>query len=864
MRNMARLPATLTGRGDISSQVSFLELYDCDRVEDLGCQSRWRENRTGERMRVPIGLGEGGKKICLDIHEKFHGPHGLVAGTTGAGKSELLQTYLLSLSVSFGPEDVSFFIIDYKGGGMGDVLAGLPHCSGIISNLSGRQIKRALLSIKSENLRRQSLLSKYRVSHIEEYKELYREGQVPEPMPHLLLVVDEFAELKKEEPEFMQEIISVSQVGRSLGVHLILATQKPAGCVDDKIWSNTRFRLCLRVADKQDSTDMLHRPEAAFLTGAGKGYLQVGNDELFLLFQAGYCKAPYLPGCKSRTETALVSATGHRLSLQRETSKKQKKQLEYIREYLREVAKESGCQKARELWMPELLGQMTLSEVTEGRKELCIGLCDDPGRQKQYPVFYRPEKDGHLCLCGGPATGKSTFLQTLLWQLCMRHSPEEVRFLLAASDAAGVNCFEEMPHCLGSMKESRDGECFFYHLEHFLEQRKAILEGISFAQYQKRQSQKIPILFIFIDNYGSFRRMTGDAYEELIEKIAAEGLNYGIYLVMTSLGAGGSEMPSKLLEKIKTTIALELSDRVMYGDVLRRYRIGILPKEGCQGRGLCKVGEDILEMQVPLLSKEDDYGRIEAIREQGGTLRKQVQAMPYRFPSIPFGENYESLLERFQREKTKENQIPLGYVRESGFVEALSLQKGGAFVITGGPKSGKKSLLSVLLYGCVRLGMQVVLFDKRGEIDVDEEYVTVINDFTEQSRLKVHAKEGERAPFIFAVGNLADFANAFSFEEDMPPMLVLCRPKEELSLLGNPWYEWLLTKQQGICLGGNAGSQRTLSFEDLSYEQMSRSKPPGYGYLKRGVGKSTVFLYLPIPSLHETEEKGKAREEKGV
>lgn len=324
MRSMAGLPVLSGSRGGIPSQVSFLDLYDCDKVEDLGCQSRWRENRTGERMRVPIGYGEGGKKICLDIHEKFHGPHGLVAGTTGAGKSELLQTYLLSLSVSFCPEDVSFFIIDYKGGGMGDVLADLPHCSGIISNLSGRQIKRALLSIKSENLRRQSLLSRNKVSHIEEYKELYQAGEVSEPMPHLLLVVDEFAELKKEEPEFMQEIISVSQVGRSLGVHLILATQKPAGCVDDKIWSNTRFRLCLRVADKQDSTDMLHRPEAAFLTGAGKGYLQVGNDELFLLFQAGYCKAPYQPGAKNQRATALVSVTGRRLSLKREASQKQK------------------------------------------------------------------------------------------------------------------------------------------------------------------------------------------------------------------------------------------------------------------------------------------------------------------------------------------------------------------------------------------------------------------------------------------------------------------------------------------------------------------------------------------------------------
>lgn len=862
MRSMAGLPVLSGSRGGIPSQVSFLDLYDCDKVEDLGCQSRWRENRTGERMRVPIGYGEGGKKICLDIHEKFHGPHGLVAGTTGAGKSELLQTYLLSLSVSFCPEDVSFFIIDYKGGGMGDVLADLPHCSGIISNLSGRQIKRALLSIKSENLRRQSLLSRNKVSHIEEYKELYQAGEVSEPMPHLLLVVDEFAELKKEEPEFMQEIISVSQVGRSLGVHLILATQKPAGCVDDKIWSNTRFRLCLRVADKQDSTDMLHRPEAAFLTGAGKGYLQVGNDELFLLFQAGYCKAPYQPGTKSQRATALVSVTGRRLSLKREASKKQKKQLECVREYLKATARDGGYQNARELWMPELLEQLTLKDVAECDKGVCIGLCDDPGRQRQYPVFYRPERDGHLCLCGGPATGKSTFLQTLLWQLCMQHSPEEVRFLLAASDAAGVNCFEEMPHCLGSMKESRDGECFFYHLERFLEQRKALLEGIGFAQYQKRQSKKIPILFVIIDNYGSFRRMSGDAYEELIEKIAGEGLNYGIYLVMTALGAGGGEIPSKLFEKIKTTIALELSDRVMYGDVLRRYRIGILPKEGCKGRGLIKSEEEIMEMQVPVFSEEDDYGRIEAVKEKALSLRKKQMNMPHRFPYIPYKENYQNLLERFMKEETKKDKIPLGYVKESGFMEWLHLQKGQPFVITGGHGSGKKSLLSALMYGCICQGMQVVLFDKRKEFDLKEKTVTVIDGLPEWNKLRKELSEKkEGSPVVLAVGNLADFANTIPYEENMPPMLIISGTNEELTLIGNPWYEWLLTVQCGICLGGNAGSQRILSFEDLGYEHMSRSKPPGYGYLKQGVGKPTRFLYLPVLPSKETEDNGKEENE---
>ena len=870
MRKLSGSRRTFEGNSSMNRQVSFLDLYDCDRTEDLGCLQRWQENLTGERMRVPIGMGEGGRKIYLDIHEKMHGPHGLVAGTTGAGKSELLQTYLLSLAVSFGPEDVSFFIIDYKGGGMGNVLSELPHCAGVVSNLSGRQIHRALLSIKSENLRRQMLLSRYKVSHIEEYKELYREGEASEPMPHLLLVVDEFAELKKEEPQFMQEIISISQVGRSLGVHLILATQKPAGCVDDKIWSNTRFRLCLRVADKQDSMDMLHRAEAAYLAGAGKGYLQIGNNELFVLFQAGYCKAAYFPERRSKEETALLSVTGQRLVMQKDKNKKQKKQLECVMEYLREVTKAGEFKPARALWMPELPEKIKLREILPEGNGICMGLCDDPGRQKQYPVFYRPEEDGHLCLCAGPATGKSTFLQTLLWQICTEYTPVEARFLLAASDAAGVNCFQEMPHFLGGMQDGREGESFFYHLEQFLEQRKTLLGGIHLSQYQKRQSQKIPIIFFIIDNYGSFRRITGDAYEALIEKIAAEGLSYGVYLILTASGIGGGEIPVKLFEKIKTTLTLQLSERVMYGDVMRKYHIGILPREDCKGRGLCRMNEDILEMQVPLFCEADDYGRIEAVREEG--REKSISASFSRFPCIPYAGTYEEMVIGMLKGQGKE--VPLGYVRPSAEIEKLPLRKGMGFVITGGTGSGKRSLLSALIFGCMAQKIQVILFDKRQEICVGEGDVRRINNVEEWRLLRKSLQSGHekaeqesslpvREMPVFAIGNLMDFIREFPYEEDMPPMLVLSRPGDELTMMGNPWFEHLSAGQLGICLGGNAGSQRLLRFEDLSYEQMSRSKPPGEGYLKQGEGNPAKILFIPKLSGKENHDAGAQRGECG-
>ncbi|SFB82492.1 type VII secretion protein EssC [Butyrivibrio sp. YAB3001] len=279
--------------GDVPVSISFFEMYGAKRLEDFDIENRWKKNRTYESMKALVGQKAGGVPCFLDIHEKYHGPHGLVAGTTGSGKSETLQTYMLSLAINFSPDDVSFFVIDYKGGGMANLFIDLPHMVGQISNLSGNQIQRALMSIQSEKDRREALFASFGVKDIRDYTKVYKNNEATVPLPHLIIVIDEFAEMKKEEPEFIQEIVSISRVGRSLGIHLIMATQKPAGSVSDDIWSNSRFKLCLRVQSKQDSMDMLHKPDAAYLTQSGRCYLQVGNDELYELFQSGFSGATY-------------------------------------------------------------------------------------------------------------------------------------------------------------------------------------------------------------------------------------------------------------------------------------------------------------------------------------------------------------------------------------------------------------------------------------------------------------------------------------------------------------------------------------------------------------------------------------------
>ena len=312
-KTLGNIRVTESGEdGEIPNMLSFFDMYGVTAPEGLNASERWKLSDPASTMKALVGFKGGNRPCYLDLHEKYHGPHGLVAGTTGSGKSETLQTYILSLAVNYSPEDVGFFIIDYKGGGMANLFEGLPHMIGAISNLSGNQVKRAMISINSEIHRRQRVFAEYGVNRIDAYTSLYKAGEADEPMQHLLIIIDEFAELKREQPEFMKELISVAQVGRSLGVHLILATQRPAGTVDSNIWANSRFKLCLRVQNKEDSMEMLHRTDAAFLTQTGRCYMQVGNDEIFELFQSGWSGASYDRelGGRSILIAQMLSASG--------------------------------------------------------------------------------------------------------------------------------------------------------------------------------------------------------------------------------------------------------------------------------------------------------------------------------------------------------------------------------------------------------------------------------------------------------------------------------------------------------------------------------------------------------------------------
>ncbi|MBQ7613431.1 MAG: type VII secretion protein EssC [Butyrivibrio sp.] len=772
-----RVKETSTG-GEIPDSITFLAMYGVNTPEQLNASERWLKNQIYDSISGLLGFN-GAKSQChLDLHEKYHGPHGLVAGTTGSGKSETLQTYLLSLAVNYSPDDINFFIIDYKGGGMANLFEKLPHLAGQISNLSGAQIKRALISIKAENRRRQILFNNAGVNNINKYTKLYKNNEVKEPIPHLIIVIDEFAELKREEPEFMRELISVAQVGRSLGVHLILATQKPSGTVDDNIWSNSKFRLCLRVQTKEDSMEMLGKPDAAYITQAGRGYLQVGTDEVYEMFQSGYSGAPYDPDLVSSNEaTGLISRTGQiELIFNRKSEKtgqSEYTQLDAVIDNLVLLAKKHGYESTHRLWMPVLNDHIYLEDCEEYRKSsfdyenkaykvsaddirtnwdlsCIVGYSDDPQNQEQKPLRLSLSDGGNHAIVGTAISGKSTFMATTIFALATKYSPDLFQFYAIDFSSHILACFDGLPHCGGVVFDGEDEklERLTTMIGGMLEERKKIFRGGNYSQYFRANGARYPAVILFIDNFGAFNEKTRETYLQFILKLSKEGASNGIYLFISGAGYNMSEIPNRLAENMGTAIGICLADKFGYCDVLRTLRMEIMPEAGIKGRGLGYVDGRILEIQIALaLEAEDDYKRNELITERCKAIHDAWSGThARRIPEIPEKPTWEIFKERGEIAEIAEtdNIIPIGYRSDNALIYGLDMFKNYCFLINGAQNTGKKSFMRLMILAALmKKNTDIVIIDNGSEFrdmsdnpnirfikDADELYEWTFNELT--------------------------------------------------------------------------------------------------------------------------------------
>lgn len=625
----------------LTKNISLFQLLNILAVDDLDLAKRWASTKVYKSMSAPIGVSKTGI-VSLDLHDKYHGPHGLVAGTTGSGKSEILQTYILSMATLFSPYEVGFVIIDFKGGGMVNQFRALPHLMGAITNIDGREINRSLKSIKAELQKRQRLFAEADVNHIDKYIQKYKAGEVRIPLPHLIIVVDEFAELKAEQPEFMKELISAARIGRSLGVHLILATQKPAGQVNEQIWSNSRFKLCLKVQTQEDSNEVLKSPLAAEIKEPGRAYLQVGNNEIFELFQSAYS------GASERADEGNVKEftvyelqdTGKRIPVfaqrRQKSGDNSATQLDAIVRYVHDYCVQKHLNKLPDICLPALPLSIpfTCKKVRNG-VGVSVGTYDDPDMQYQGDVFLNFTQSNVIAI-GAPQSGKTNMLQTIIRALAEQYSPNEATIYVADFGSMVLQNFDALKH-VGGVACANDPEKvknLFKLLSEEVTRRKKHLAdaGVSsFAAYLESGKTDMPQIVLLIDNLGLLRELYLMDADPLLP-ICREGISVGISVVATNVQTSG--IGYKYLSNFDVKMAFHCNEAADYSTLFGNSRLSPLHTPG---RCMITIDKEVYEGHIYMAFEgEKEFQRVERIRGFVKSINGNYRSsQARRIPSIP-------------------------------------------------------------------------------------------------------------------------------------------------------------------------------------------------------------------------------------
>lgn len=625
--------------------VPFLQLFNTSEVEELNLLSRYRRSDPARSLAVPIGIDDNGALCYLDMHERANCFHGLIAGTTGSGKSELIMTLILSLACTFSPEEVAFALIDYKGGSTAQVFEDLPHTAGVITNLDRSNTYRALVSIKSELIRRQKLFDETQkqvstlVNNIIEYQRLYRSGTVKEPLPHLFIIVDEFAELKTQQPEFMSELVSAARLGRSMGIHLILATQKPAGIVDAQIEANAGFRLCLRVQSTQDSQDMLKRPDAAYLSGVGKFYLHTGNASELLKAQSGYTGAPYSAMASEIANCTIevVDRTGYVLrtrSIENNKRINTQKQLPVVIDYIHQTARRAGL-ATRPLWQPPL--KATALDVlrskyprTAAPRELSalIGEADDPNGQRYLPVRLSLNTGRNTLLYGALGSGKAMTISVMLQDLISTHSPDELNVYILDYMNEGLAALKAAPQVGDVLSDSEDEKLLrlLTMLEKEIDVRKEKMSGAMAAGGipQRLQQAGLCSILVLIHGMTVLKEKMSDNMDRLMQLLTT-GPQYGLCFVGTMAASSGLNF--QLSQQFSQLAVLQMPHDDDYNMLLGR--VGSMRPAEVRGRGLIRLDKELYEFQVAIPQENSVFCQ-NAAEAWHGEGAKSVAVMPKR------------------------------------------------------------------------------------------------------------------------------------------------------------------------------------------------------------------------------------------
>ncbi|MDQ3934617.1 MAG: FtsK/SpoIIIE domain-containing protein [Actinomycetota bacterium] len=619
----ARALAPVTDAGaagsaaDLPARVSLFDVLGAESLTAASVRGRWRESMRS--VDAPIGVSSEGT-IRLDL--RADGPHALVAGTTGAGKSELLQALVAALAVTHPPRSVTFLLIDYKGGAAFQACARLPHTVGVVTDLDGGLAERTLASLNAELRRREAHL---RDAGARDLAEIERRAP-GQALPSLVIVIDEFATLTTEVPAFVDGVVDIARRGRSLGLHLILATQRPAGVVTEQVRANTNLRIALRVASRTDSEDVIAAADAARIarTTPGRALLRTGPGEL-VEFQSAYAAAPVARGDSEAIEVRPfgwdADSTADVASAR--SGRPERTQLDEVVDAVAAAADEEGIEPPPPPWLPVLPELLPLEhlpvDVAGDAGRAVIGLIDEPERQRQHRLALDFEEDGHVLVFGTSGSGKTTLLRTVAAALARAAPPDAVHVYGLDCAGRGLDTLKALPHC-GAVVSIGDTERVIRlvaRLRKEIEQRKrtfAKAGASTLGQYAAREGgPRAPRIFLLLDDYAgfvsAFERIEGGLLVDSLARVVAEGRAAGVHVVATA--DRRAAVPTTVLGLVARRLVLRMAAEDDYVALGVRARM-----RGCRelppGRGLADADHEF-QAAVPGSTGDDHADALAAI-----------------------------------------------------------------------------------------------------------------------------------------------------------------------------------------------------------------------------------------------------------
>jgi len=696
---------------DLPRNVSLVTLLGSDIAsQPAAAIERWRQNHSildrtrGPRPRLKRAgtlkafVGQGSPDaMSLDL--RTQGPHALVGGTTGSGKSEFLQAWVLGMAAEYSPDRVTFLFVDYKGGSAFADCVDLPHCVGLVTDLSPHLVRRALTSLRAELHHREHLFNRKKAKDLLELEK----RQDPETPPALVLVIDEFAALAGEVPEFVDGVVDIAQRGRSLGIHLIMATQRPAGVIKDNLRANTNLRVALRMADESDSNDVVGDPVAGTFDPSipGRGIAKTGPGRL-VPFQSGYAggwtsDAPAVAQVRVAElrfgSTIVWEAESDDDGDAHEGDPGPNDQKRMVANLV-EAARIAGIPAPRRPWLDDLATTVDLLSLPLGGDgSIPFGIADIPERQVQEPVAFEPDTDGHLLVYGTSGAGKSAALRTIATAIGARPELGGAEVYGLDFGTGSLRSLEVLPH-VGSIVPGDDAERIqrlLRTLRGMLDERArrfSAVNAASLTEYRQLAGRPAePRVLLLVDGFGTFKQeweatSARAPFYNVFMRILGEGRPLGIHAVATADRYGA--VPTAVSANVSRRIVLRMSDEGAYS-ILGAPK-DVLDERSAPGRAIV----DGFEAQVAVMGGTANVARQTSelaafaarLRAQGAVEVREIGSLPTRLSidELPGSVDGRPVI---------------------GISEDLLGPRGfepvGTFVVAGPPRSGKSNALRALM-----------------------------------------------------------------------------------------------------------------------------------------------------------------------